>query len=417
MRRRLRPALVALEDRTAPAVFTVLTLNDAGANSLRDCVAKANAAFGPDTVNFDMALSGTVTLTTGEIAVNDATSFVGPGSSVIAISGNNASRIFNLIAARPGPPLRLSGLTLTAGKVGTGVNGGAIVGDNEALSLSQCVLTGNSAGGSGGVLYASGGLSLSADGCTFASNSAFNAGGVLVNINSSKTVLNACAISGNTAGRTGGIYVTSYLLVSGSTIANNKSTNTSIGGGGGIRAVGTFPAGGLTIRNSTISGNSAASQGGGGVMLNSFSGTLVVQNSTITNNSVTGPGGGVARLSGTGTVQLDSTIIAQNTSTAGTPDLSFNAATAVTANNSIIGVADKGSFTLSGTGNQSGTLALPFNANLGKLGDYGGPMQTHRLLVGSPGAGQGLESGRAHDRPARLRAGVRRRAGCGCGGD
>jgi hypothetical protein len=43
-RRRLRPRLEALEDRTLPAPFLVSNLNDSGAGSLRAAIAAANAA-------------------------------------------------------------------------------------------------------------------------------------------------------------------------------------------------------------------------------------------------------------------------------------------------------------------------------------------------------------------------------------
>ena len=45
-RRRLRPRVEPLEDRMAPAVFTVLNANDAGPDSLRSAILSANAAAG-----------------------------------------------------------------------------------------------------------------------------------------------------------------------------------------------------------------------------------------------------------------------------------------------------------------------------------------------------------------------------------
>src|SRR5436305_14640701 len=55
----------ALEDRTAPALFTVTTTADAGAGSLRDALAQANAAPDADTIQFAPGLARqTVALTT-----------------------------------------------------------------------------------------------------------------------------------------------------------------------------------------------------------------------------------------------------------------------------------------------------------------------------------------------------------------
>ena len=51
----LRPLLVeALEDRLAPATFTVTNTNDSGAGSLRASIASANAAAGADTIAFNI---------------------------------------------------------------------------------------------------------------------------------------------------------------------------------------------------------------------------------------------------------------------------------------------------------------------------------------------------------------------------
>src|SRR5262245_49446837 len=94
---RKRLLVTSLESRIAPATFTVLNLNDNGTDSLRDCISKANAAAGSDTVDFNAGLTGTIILTSGEIAINQAVSIFGPGSSKLTVSGNNASRIFNTV--------------------------------------------------------------------------------------------------------------------------------------------------------------------------------------------------------------------------------------------------------------------------------------------------------------------------------
>src|SRR5262245_48228179 len=79
-----RPRLEALEDRFLPSTLTVLNLNDSGPGSLRQTI--ANAASG-DTINFQPGLSGTIGLTSGEIAVNKNLTITGPGAGVLAISG------------------------------------------------------------------------------------------------------------------------------------------------------------------------------------------------------------------------------------------------------------------------------------------------------------------------------------------
>ena len=67
----------------------------------------------------------------------------GPGSNLLSISGNNASRVF-LVDANV--TASISGLTITDGKVPSGGGGGL---DNEggALALTNCTVSGNSAPG------------------------------------------------------------------------------------------------------------------------------------------------------------------------------------------------------------------------------------------------------------------------------
>src|SRR5262245_50821661 len=96
-RRLARPRLEALEDRVVPAIFTVSNANDSGAGSLRAAITAANATTAADTIAFAPGLAGkTIALTSGEIAISKALSIAGLGASKLAISGNNASRLFNI---------------------------------------------------------------------------------------------------------------------------------------------------------------------------------------------------------------------------------------------------------------------------------------------------------------------------------
>lgn len=61
------------------ATFTVTSLNDSGAGSLRKAVLDANAAPGNDTIAFQSGLTGTIVLTSGEIAITDRVAINGPG--------------------------------------------------------------------------------------------------------------------------------------------------------------------------------------------------------------------------------------------------------------------------------------------------------------------------------------------------
>src|SRR6516165_3312670 len=88
---RSRPCLELLESRCLPSTVTNLSDHDPG--SLRDAIATS-----PDggTVDFQPGLTGTIVLTTGELAINKDLTIEGPGADVITVSGNKASRVFNI---------------------------------------------------------------------------------------------------------------------------------------------------------------------------------------------------------------------------------------------------------------------------------------------------------------------------------
>src|SRR5206468_3262732 len=104
-----RPRLEILEQRCMPTTVTNL-LDDFSAGSLR--VAIANTAAG-GIVNFAGGLTGQITLVNGEIAINKNLLIQGPGAAVLTVSGNNASRIFNVNGTGI-LNVTITGLTLTS---------------------------------------------------------------------------------------------------------------------------------------------------------------------------------------------------------------------------------------------------------------------------------------------------------------
>src|SRR5262249_33972450 len=147
---------------------------------------------------------------------------------------------------------------------------------------------------------------------------------------------------GNVAGvlyTQAGVATTNWLIQD-STFNNNSSTSA-----GGVFAC--LGAGTYTFRNSTFTGNSA--MGGGALqLLGGFTGTVQVQNCTIAGNTATSAGGGGIAVT-SGTLTIDGSIIATNTSTAG------DIAGTVTANFSLIGAKDGA--TITGSNNLAGTKA------------------------------------------------------------
>jgi subtilisin-like proprotein convertase family protein len=262
----------------------------------------------------------------------------------------------------------------------------------------------NQANISGGGILQVGYGNLIVSNSTISGNKAGNGqgGGIWNNYFGNITVNNS-TISNNESTKSGGGIYMGYggsLVVDRSTVSGNKSNTTTAntyGGGGGIYFFGGADT--FTITNSTISGNSTNSGGfdspGGGIALVYFYGTLNIQNTTITGNEAgLANGDGIARTEGDGTVNLSSTIVAQNGDPlANTQDMFFDTPTNVAGNFNLIGVADVGNFTLTGTNNLTGTSATPLDAKLGPLALNGAPAGsplTHRPLAGSPAINQGF---------------------------
>jgi hypothetical protein len=118
---------------TQAATISVTNTNDSGAGSLRQAIGDANDG---DTVDF--GVTGTITLTTGELIVGKSVTINGPGSDNLAVDGNHASRVFHV---RGGVTATISGLTITNGSISNN-SGGGIYNDHSTLTVSNCTLSG-----------------------------------------------------------------------------------------------------------------------------------------------------------------------------------------------------------------------------------------------------------------------------------
>jgi hypothetical protein len=151
------PRLETLEDRTVLSTLTVTSAADDGSSgTLRAVIASASSG---DTIAFDPSLKGqTITLASGELAITKNLDIEGPGADKLSVSGNAASRVFDLSS---GASLTIADLTITNGLAD---HGGAILDEAGAsLALSHVVVANNQAVGGlgGGAIFNDTGASLS----------------------------------------------------------------------------------------------------------------------------------------------------------------------------------------------------------------------------------------------------------------
>jgi parallel beta-helix repeat protein len=286
-----QPRIEPLESRIAPAAIVVTVLGDAsvsGKTTLRQAIAIANAGTSPQTIVFKPGLHGYIDLSgDGTLSITHDVTISGPGASNLLINGAGNSSIFTITG---GAKVSLSGLGLVDGTNSTG-SGGA-VNSNGPLTVSNCLISGNTAEYGGGIYDKS--------------------SGPFILINS--------VVSGNKATNSGGgigggvyAYTTSGgIEISGSKIINNSSDGTA----GGMRAEITGSSlGNLVITNSTISGNFASSQGGGARLYDgSTTAKLVISSSVVSGNLSESIGGGI-RLYTNGPASVTATNFVNNQST------------------------------------------------------------------------------------------------------
>src|SRR5438445_4332938 len=253
----------------------------------------------PGADTITFSITGTILLGSALPNLSDDVTISGPGANALTVNRDpSAAGFIRIFTVDTGKSVTISGLTISCGNTA----GGGGIANLGTLTVSNCTVSGNS--------------------------STFIAGG-------------------------GGIYNSSTLTVSNSTLSNNSSTTD---GGGIYNDDGT-----VTVSNSTLWNNSSSGSGGGifnHVRL--FGATLTVSNSTLSDNSA-GSGGGIFN-DATGTLNLSSSIVANDTATFG-PDV-----LGTVASGDYNLVKNTSGATLSGTHNITGV-----DPKLGGLAYYGGP--------------------------------------------
>ncbi|MCW5553323.1 MAG: hypothetical protein KIS67_14330 [Verrucomicrobiae bacterium] len=247
-----------------------------------------------DTLIF--GVTGTITLTSGELLLVKSLNIIGPEAGNLTISGNHASRLLkvqsNVVAS-------LSGLNLRDGKASNGVVGTVVEGQGTPGGPGQA----------GGAIYTAGTLTL--NDCRVISNAAGQGGHGIGN-----DVYMVITAGGN-GGSGGAIYNIGTMYLSNCVVSGNAAGNGGVSGaltfspisGAGGEGGGIYNAGTLWLDHSMVSGNVAGSGGdtpreargghggaGGGIW---NSGIFAAIRSTISDN-VAGDGGhgGVDSLDG-----------------------------------------------------------------------------------------------------------------------
>ncbi|MFN8526784.1 MAG: CSLREA domain-containing protein [Chloroflexota bacterium] len=395
----------------------VTNLDDSGAGSLRDSVA---AAPNGDTVTFQAGLSGTITLTGGEIAIDKDLAIVGPANYAVTISGNYPApgRVFVIGASNPAATVTLQTLTVLGGHAtGAPARGGAIANFGQLNVIRVSVLNSYAtadpgADAHGGGIYNSGTLFM--QGGELAGHTASGGGGAgagaarggaFYNVGTAtfkdmKFEFSLAQGGSRTSGSgTGGAGIGGALHNAGGSLTLDRvTTNTNEArGGSGISAVGGSALGGgvsigggtVTVINGTFSngaatGGSGSSQGaarGGGVYLSSGA---ALTNVTVANNRVvsSGSAGGAGAHVETGTsVNMVNVLVANQQS--GQANCGGNTG----------GISGQNNMHSSGSPTCGSTFASGAGVNLGMLQQNGGAIPTHQLQAGSSAINAGTNSG------------------------
>jgi hypothetical protein len=312
--------LEALEDRRVPATLSVNSAADDGSSAtLRYAVNHAGAG---DKIVLKGAALGGITLSQGELILNQNGLTIQTSSGQATISGGGVSRVVEIAA---GANVTMNNLTITGGDalIGDlnnpyeGRGGGIVVDVGGALTMTGCTVTNNNApsipntptpddpspfaGGLGGGIADYGTLTM--NNCAVTNNQALYkyGGGIAVfsgapfsaDLSASLTIRNS-TVSGNTAAANGGgiTGVSSTVNVISCNVTGNTAT---LNAGGGLNNHG----GSMTVSHSSVTGNTAGTYGGGVTGADNYlaatqttvPGTLTITGSDVSGNTAEYGGG------------------------------------------------------------------------------------------------------------------------------
>jgi LPXTG-site transpeptidase (sortase) family protein len=437
--------------RAAPITVDTLADNESDGCGTNNCTLREAITDAGNGATINFSVTGTITLTSGQLTIDKDLTITGPGAVQLTISGGGSYRVFYIDS---GATVIMSGLTIADGWELSGDGGGIF--NQGTLTITDSTLSYNTTSlGEGGGIFNEGALTItnstlfrneavSANGggisnrgdltitnSTFSDNKAHSGGGGAFIWTGSVTIENSTFSDNTTAFDGGGIFhLDGDLTISNSTISDNTadstgggiynrgtltiadstiSSNTAGSGGGGIY----IREGTVTIENSTISGNTADNFHGGGIY---NQGKLTIENSTLSGNQSgkhggglyvqyvgsktflynvtisanvadTGDGGGVYRSAGQ--FNFENSVIAGNQDGSSSGNVRPDCSGTLTSGGYNL-IEDTSGCTIDGdtTGNLTGQAAL-----LDALADNGGETETHALGDGSPAIDAGNPDG------------------------
>jgi hypothetical protein len=342
----------------------VTTTADSGAGSLRAALASATSG---ETITF--AVTGVVTLTSGELTVQTPVNISGPGAHLLAIARADdpalSCRIFRVNAAS-----RISGLTIRNGNMTVDYDSGGAIYNSANLSLLNCVLAHNSTSDRGGAIYNTWNSSLVVSNCQFIENRCtdeYGEGGGLYAFGFVR-VINSSFIGNRAPDRGGGLHVDYF----GAAELNGCTFSGNVVEGREPQGAGIYNYGSLAMTNCTVSGNTSFGTGGG-LHNDGLSVALLIGSCTIVSNT----GGGIYlnRVQGTRNNYIHNSIVAGN------PGYDvYNRDQFISSGFNLIGTVLDHPIGPQQT-DQFGISAAALQ--LGPLRNNGGPTATHALAPGS----------------------------------
>jgi hypothetical protein len=328
------------------ANLTVTSTADSGTGSLREAISKANAG---DTIQFASSLANQTITLSSQLNIDKNLTIDGAKASGLTISGNKATRVFDV--KQSGTNFTLRNVTVADAFLPKDLGGVIHTTDDVTLTVENCQFNNNVARG-GAAIFVRNRNKLTVINSKFNGNDAAKYGdlemsaGAIGTLQKCNVTIKGSEFKNNKGINGGAVYtIFSNLTVENSTFIKNDSTPgkalgspTSSAGtytrgyGGAIytdgasipddpayRPRGLLPAdgaGNIIIRNSRFESNRAAGNGGGLFLLTYPEDNTLIENTTIINNEVIkdnrpeAKGGGV--FAGLGELTIKNTTFANN---------------------------------------------------------------------------------------------------------